>query len=573
MPYLLPILISSIMSSNKQDKKRSHDDTLVDPIQSLEASMLKVNQDILALKKRREDITARQEALSTQNGGATCKPSDIIKLNISSCLLFARRDTLTCVKGSRLDGLFSGRWENQLLRDDKGRVFMDLDADAFKKVLAYLYTIKTSLRQFKEGRIPYPAIESAVASEHFEEYVRFFGLADPSKGSDPSRSKKAKDTSKNGATSDDHQSLIHNTNMELDEMEKSLEAEENFVSCFMDNKQKKAVNSPSSEESSVGSEVIIDSTESMATVEAVASSSNTSSRELSIIHLFLNGEIVSVKRATLCYDPDSKVAEDFSNDTWVNENTVIEAEGGKSCVLIEQPTAQFKVLLNHIRLRYILKEAVEVEAIICKSTCSADRVYMKAMLLHFFPLKADVLSVNTYDSNILMNVEDEVKLKEWLAAVDRDAEPKMLFRASTNGWDASDFHRCCDGKGATITVVKTTKGYVLFGGYSDVAWQNTGSYSASKDAFLFSFKNDAGKDAVRMSVEPGHERNAIYNQSDYGPTWGNGCALHIASNANQGDHSYSNFGLGYQFPPGISNCHFLTGERTFQVAEYEVYQV
>ena len=57
--------------------------------------------------------------------------------------------------------------------------------------------------------------------------------------------------------------------------------------------------------------------------------------------------------------------------------------------------------------------------------------------------------------------------------MDRTAEPKMLFRASRDCCDASDFHRCCDGKGATITIVKTTKGYA-FGGYSNVSWQSVG---------------------------------------------------------------------------------------------------
>ena len=55
--------------------------------------------------------------------------------------IFACRDTLTVVKSCRLEALFSGRWENQLLRDDQGRVFMDVDPKSFKKILEYLYMV------------------------------------------------------------------------------------------------------------------------------------------------------------------------------------------------------------------------------------------------------------------------------------------------------------------------------------------------------------------------------------------------------------------------------------------------
>ena len=52
------------------------------------------------------------------------------------------RDTLTVVKGSRLDILFSGRWDKELLLDKEGNVFFDIDPFYFKKVVEYLYRVK-----------------------------------------------------------------------------------------------------------------------------------------------------------------------------------------------------------------------------------------------------------------------------------------------------------------------------------------------------------------------------------------------------------------------------------------------
>jgi hypothetical protein len=51
----------------------------------------------------------------------------------------------------------------------------------------------------------------------------------------------------------------------------------------------------------------------------------------------------------------------------------------------------------------------------------------------------------------------------------RDQFPKARFKriynASTDGWDADDFHRFCDIKGWTLTIIKTTDNYI-FGGFN-----------------------------------------------------------------------------------------------------------
>ena len=43
-----------------------------------------------------------------------------------------------------------------------------------------------------------------------------------------------------------------------------------------------------------------------------------------------------------------------------------------------------------------------------------------------------------------------------------------LYRASRDGWAASNFHSCCDNKGPTVTVIKS--GNYIFGGYSEGEW-------------------------------------------------------------------------------------------------------
>lgn len=36
----------------------------------------------------------------------------------------------------------------------------------------------------------------------------------------------------------------------------------------------------------------------------------------------------------------------------------------------------------------------------------------------------------------------------------------LLYRASRDGYDAETFHRCCDGKGPTVTLVRTAYGTI-----------------------------------------------------------------------------------------------------------------
>jgi hypothetical protein len=62
---------------------------------------------------------------------------------------------------------------------------------------------------------------------------------------------------------------------------------------------------------------------------------------------------------------------------------------------------------------------------------------------------------------------------------------KRIYDASTDGWDAKDFHRCCDKKGWTLTIVETTKGFI-FGGFTTAEWESSGIYHPDPHSFLVS---------------------------------------------------------------------------------------
>jgi hypothetical protein len=149
---------------------------------------------------------------------------------------------------------------------------------------------------------------------------------------------------------------------------------------------------------------------------------------------------------------------------------------------------------------------------------------------------------------------------------------ELLYRASRDGWRATDFHSKCDNKGATVTVIKSTGGYV-FGGYADVAWSSCGQWLPSSNAFLFALQYPSGVAPVKMPLTQAQHPNAMFDNSTYGPTFGGNHDIHVADNSNSNSNSYTNAGHAYQLPAGQNAQTFLTGARNFQAAEIEVFRV
>ena len=52
------------------------------------------------------------------------------------------RDTLTLIKRTRLEAIFSGRWDKRLPRDKDGRMFLDVNYTCIRAVVEYLNDCK-----------------------------------------------------------------------------------------------------------------------------------------------------------------------------------------------------------------------------------------------------------------------------------------------------------------------------------------------------------------------------------------------------------------------------------------------
>ena len=173
------------------------------------------------------------------------------------------------------------------------------------------------------------------------------------------------------------------------------------------------------------------------------------------------------------------------------------------------------------------------------------------------------------DSAVLSGLREgrevDVRFGEWLPGM----KMRLLFRSSRDGASAASFHTACDGQGPTVTLVKSSGGYV-FGGYAGVAWSSPTyiTYHACPSAFLFTVTNPHGDPTTRF-MSNGNEY-AVVCYSGSGPMFGRAGDLHVSGAFNGG--SRTNFPCNYTDTRGRGYATF-TGRLYFTPAEVEVWAV
>jgi len=166
-------------------------------------------------------------------------------------------------------------------------------------------------------------------------------------------------------------------------------------------------------------------------------------------------------------------------------------------------------------------------------------------------------------SDLSVGREVDVKFNEWLPG----KRVRLLYRSSRDGASAASFHRKCDGQGPTVTLIKSSGGYV-FGGYAGVAWSSAYGHHACPSAFLFTVTNPHG-DPISRFMSNG-DIYAVGCSSRYGPAFGYGHDLHVSGAF---DHRcFTFFPHSYTDTRGRGFATF-TGAKYFTPAEVEVWAV
>jgi len=88
--------------------------------------------------KRLSDLNKKKQKTMEANGNLEAADDDLIEVNAGGKIIAAKRSTLTQLKGTRFEALFSGRWDNKLQRDSHGRIFLDVNPKCFEVIVDYL---------------------------------------------------------------------------------------------------------------------------------------------------------------------------------------------------------------------------------------------------------------------------------------------------------------------------------------------------------------------------------------------------------------------------------------------------
>ena len=143
---------------------------------------------------------------------------------------------------------------------------------------------------------------------------------------------------------------------------------------------------------------------------------------------------------------------------------------------------------------------------------------------------------------------------------------ELLFKMSEKGTKSFDFHKYCDNKGPTLTLVKTTKNKI-FGGFTPLNWNKEGGgiNDFSNKTFIFSLNL---KKKFNMIKKNGL---GIQCYSENGPTFGE-CDIQIGNNMKTGI-TFANSSCNFlrennlELTGGKGDCEY------FETEELEVYKV
>jgi hypothetical protein len=183
-------------------------------------------------------------------------------------------------------------------------------------------------------------------------------------------------------------------------------------------------------------------------------------------------------------------------------------------------------------------------------------------------------NTNQFKSQILKDVKQSFELIR-LCEFSPNDKWSLLYRATRDGFGSDDFHSKCDDHANTLTIFKAKQSKFIFGGFTNVNWVGSDEWKSDPNAFIFSLTNKDNL-PLKIKIDPNRHDNIILCLSEYGPSFGGGCDIHVANNANTTMDSWSNLGHTYKHPQyeyGTNEAKtFLARSNKFQSDEIEVYQ-
>uniref|UniRef100_A0A6U3TM16 TLDc domain-containing protein n=1 Tax=Ditylum brightwellii TaxID=49249 RepID=A0A6U3TM16_9STRA len=570
-----------------------------------------IEQELQSIKEGFDEIEKQKEECMSEYGDMNVDENDLLQINVSGKIISVARGVLTQVKGSMLEAMFSGRWENQLMQHEDGFIFLDVNSTCFQAIVDYLVAVKYS----SEKKVTYPTHSNQGMDRILQTMMKYYGIN--------------RDAVVNDYTLDSKdQKLAQNVLDGLGCKEINIDG-----SCFSD--VKKAI---SNEQKSLNiAKKRLQKAKASWEQEKQFIQSIAPTLEDDLIHLNVRGTLMTVKRSTLRIFEDSQLGRQFDGNVWPQQNTKkevihdwsyeqvtdwakshgdipdevanlleenkvsgsellalgredlkelgisrpgtlavvfkdIKALQRKSQIypiFIDHSPYCFGKIIDQLRLKVMSKEEYQPLSIL--HIKKVDRKAFIETVEYYFPgeLAQLILRKPICKSNILSEHQVSI-IDKWLEEDGCGVDKYLLYRASRDGWKASDFHDKCDNQGPTLTIIKSAGGYI-FGGYCNTSWSSVRGFKASLKAFLFTIQCQRALRPTKMKLKPSKVYDAVFHGSEYGPCFGDDLEVSCMSCNNL--ESYTNVGNSYVCPSGEDGQTFLTGGYRFQAKEIEIFSV
>ena len=172
------------------------------------------------------------------------------------------------------------------------------------------------------------------------------------------------------------------------------------------------------------------------------------------LKLNIGGKLFITSLETMKKDPGSMLHAMFSGRFDTKP-----AEDGS--YFIDRGGTHFRYILNYLRTGQLV---VPEDKIVRKELLTEAEFYQIQGII-------DELKSCPFEDSSILSAEQRQTLIGWLKVTLTSASHNytLIYRASRNGWAATNFHSFCDRKGPTVTVFKC--GNYIFGGYTDQQWE------------------------------------------------------------------------------------------------------
>ena len=171
-------------------------------------------------------------------------------------------------------------------------------------------------------------------------------------------------------------------------------------------------------------------------------------------------------------------------------------------------------------------------------------------------------------------IKKEYIFKDFIVILPKIKSGILLYSTLTDQINTITFHKKCDNKGPTLTIVKTIDGHI-FGGYNPRSWVSESMYNECDDSFIFSLSDGKTINPIKCPLKEYKKTMAIYqNEELNSPGWGEVSEADLFISYKNLENSYSNLGRCYKAPKNVEPNCFLAGKPThWEIDLVEVYAV